>query len=199
MLYHSTLMFSDIKKLHEYDYKTLEWKTKFFGGNEYYLVSKNIRNNDDNDYLFAILKQYNYHYSVADAESANDKWRFINKFKQIKTKNDIDVTILSLLKNNNKIPWQGGVRYENVTHIARYYDDLLEFKNGKKYRKRNNSTLGFIHSYSFIDTDSYEPVITFNNASVKIDDQSYRPELLLLMILGRQTIFIDREIASHGP
>jgi len=103
------------------------------------------------------------------------------------------------LKNNNKIPWQGGVRYENVTHIARYYDDLLEFKNGKKYRKRNNSTLGFIHSYSFIDTDSYEPVITFNNASVKIDDQSYRPELLLLMILGRQTIFIDREIASHGP
>jgi hypothetical protein len=208
MLYLSPLIFSDIDNLREYNYEILEWKLgKFFGDNEYYLVSKNTRNNDDNDYLFAILKQYNYHSSLAHAQSANGKWKFINKFKEIKTKNDIDITILSLLQDNNKIPWQGGVRYENEIYIARYYDDLLEFKNGKRFRNRNNSTLGFIYSWSFIDTDTYESVITVKKrfgfksiASLKIDDQSFdRPDLTLLMILGWQIILIEKEIASHGP
>lgn len=152
--------------------------------------------------LFAILRQDSYNYSLATAESAYRRWKFINKFDEIKSTDDMDTTILSSLEYYIKIPWQGGVRYDNETYIARYYDGLLEFKNGKKFRKIDDNH--FFYSLSFIDTDTNEPIIEINEhygfksiASVKINNQSFdHPELLLLMILGCQIILIHQGISS---
>jgi hypothetical protein len=194
-------MFSDIKNLREYNYKTLEWKAnKFFGDNEYYLICKDIDFNDN--HLFSILRADNDKYSLATAESINNKWKFINKSEYILTKDDVDIAIHCLPKYDNKVHWQGGVIHENDEYVARYFKDILEFKNGIKFQKRNDITMGVLYGWSFIDMDTYEPIIKFKKryryksiASVKIDKPSFdRSELLLLMMLGCQIVIMDYHI-----
>jgi hypothetical protein len=197
-------MFTDIKIFNNLNYKKLEWKAfKHFKNDEYYLTSKNI--DDNHEYLFAKLRQDNNKYSLATAESSNGKWRFINKSKYIFDKDDVDITILSLREHDNKTPWQGGIKYENDVFVARYFNDLLEFKNGKKFKKSTDSIIGY--SMSLLDYDSYEPVMKFKKhyryksiASVKIDSNFFnRPELLLLVIFGCQIVLMDYHILGNYP